>query len=71
MEPDPQEPLCTAVLESSLELWAPLYVGGLPSIVCQFPPALQRAELSYESFLVHLRRTRASCICGRKLLADL
>lgn len=71
MEPDPQEPLCTAVLESLLELWAPLYVGGLPGIVFQFPSALQWAEQYYDSFPVHLRRARADCVCGRKLLADL
>lgn len=70
--PEPQEPPWTALVESSLELWAPLYVSGLPGSVCQFPSALQWAELYSDSFLVHLRRMRASSqVCGRKLLADL
>lgn len=77
--PEPQEPLWTALVESSLELWAPLYVSvkhlntfSLPGSVCQFPSALQWAEPYSDSFLVHLRRMCASSwVCGRKLLADL
>lgn len=70
--PEPQEPPWTALVESSLELWAPLYVSGPPGSVCHFPSALQWAEPNSDSFLVHLRRMCASSrVCGRKLLADL